>query len=77
MAFIAANFACVWAGSSSNMFRYSTVDTHETIIGYNYFTTMYQNLRVGDLIMCVGPGGTSPLDLAVTTITGSAVSVQR
>ena len=75
MAFAIADLKKV-AGGSVGIWHYSSTDAISTIIGTDYFLAATTELKVNDLILCVGAtGGTRTADLVVVaTNTGSALT---
>jgi len=72
MAYTAANLACIWAGSSASLFRYSTQDAMNTVFAYNYFGAASDELRVGDVMIIASAGGVSN---SLSPVTGSASAI--
>ncbi len=74
MAFAIADLKKV-AGGSVGIWHYSSTDAISTIIGTDYFLAATSELKVNDLILCVGStGGTRSADLVVVS-TNSGTSV--
>ena len=75
MAFAIADLKKV-AGGAVGIWHYSSTDAIGTIVGADYFLSATNELKVNDLILCVGAtGGTRTADLVVVaTNTGTAVT---
>jgi hypothetical protein len=74
MAFAIADLKKV-AGGSVGIWHYSSTDAISTIIGTDYFLAATSELKVNDIIRCVGStGGTRSADLVVVS-TNSGTSV--
>ena len=77
MAFALSGLFNFFAGASANGFIYSTADTINTVksaSAYNYFGTAHNNFKVGDFIIFVPSGATSPAFLGVSAVATGVVT---
>jgi hypothetical protein len=76
MAYVKANLNCVSAGSSTNVFTYSSDDAQNVIKASEYFKAYYNNFKVGDLIITVPPAaGCTAMLMIVTAVASTGVTV--
>lgn len=62
------------AGAEPGLWLYHNADAVATVVASGYFNTVTDNLKLNDVILCVGStGGTRTIDvLTVTSASGAA-----